>query len=168
MGRRLDGLMALSQAGSIKPSEEELSFAELASEAVDLVAGRLKEREIDVVIHQDLPTVHGDRERLVQVLQNLVDNAAKYMGSQAAPRIEIGANKSEIEKVFYVRDNGSGIALEDQRTIFDIFTRMSRDTEGTGIGLAHVQRVIEAHGGRIWVESEGSGKGSIFCFTLPP
>lgn len=163
MRGRLNSLMALSQAGALEFSAHELPFAELAGEAVDLVAGRLQEHDVEVVIRPNLPSVTGDRDRLVQVLQNLVENAAKYMGSQSQPRIEIGARGS----IFFVRDNGMGLAPENLEKVFALFTRLSKETEGAGIGLAHVRRVIEAHGGRIWVESDGLGQGATFCFTIP-
>lgn len=124
----------------------------------------------------NLPTVEGDPQRLLQVLQNLISNAMKFMGSQDRPRIELearregpdtgGPDPGDPDVVFYVRDNGVGIELHDRERIFGLFDKLNPEVEGSGIGLALVQRIVEAHGGRIWVESEGSGRGSTLCFTL--
>jgi two-component system, chemotaxis family, sensor kinase Cph1 len=106
---------------------------------------------------------------LTSVLQNLIDNAAKYMGSQTAPLIEIGQHAEDAEHgelIFYVKDNGMGIAPEYHEHVFGLFNKLDAKSEGTGVGLALVKRIIEVHGGRIWVESE-AGQGSTFYFTLP-
>jgi len=113
-----------------------------------------------------LPTIRGDRLRLVEVVQNLVDNAAKFMGSQIRPLIEIGAKTEGETHVFFVRDNGFGIDPKFHSKIFDLFNKLDPKVEGTGIGLALVKRILEVHGGRIWVVSK-PGKGSTFYFTLP-
>jgi len=142
-------------------------FDDLVRDALDTVHGQLQARHITVRSQPDLPSVHGDRQRLTEVLQNLIDNAVKYMGDQPDPRIEIGQRGAEDNKpIFYVKDNGIGIAPEYHERIFGLFNKLDARSEGTGVGLALVKRIIEFHGGRIWVESE-LGKGSIFYFTLP-
>jgi chemotaxis family two-component system sensor kinase Cph1 len=119
-----------------------------------------------VKLQPNLPDVYVDKPRLVEVLQNLLDNAAKYMGDQRDPHIEIGRCGEENGKpLFYVKDNGIGIAPEYRQRIFGLFNKLDARSEGTGIGLALARRIIEFHGGRIWVESK-MGKGSAFCFTL--
>jgi signal transduction histidine kinase len=122
---------------------------------------------INVNVESDLPVVSGDRPRLVEVMQNLIDNAAKFMGDQPKPLIEIGVRKQGNEHVFFVKDNGIGIEPAYRERVFGLFDKLDPHSEGTGVGLALVQRIVEVHGGRIWVESEGRGKGSMFCFTLP-
>jgi signal transduction histidine kinase len=122
---------------------------------------------VEVAVAPGLPTVTGDRPRLVQVVQNLIDNAVKFMGAQSAPRIEIGARQDGGETVFYVRDNGAGIDPRYHEKVFGLFDQLDHDAEGTGMGLSLAQRIVETHGGRIWVESEGQGHGSTFCFTIP-
>jgi signal transduction histidine kinase len=104
---------------------------------------------------------------VVEALQNLIDNAVKFMGDEPAPRVEIGAEPRATEVVLYVRDNGIGIEPRFHDRVFRIFERLDTSIEGTGIGLALVKRIVEHHGGRIWIESEGKGTGTRICFTLP-
>ena len=110
----------------------------------------------------------GDRSRLLEVWQNLIDNAAKFMGEQAEPHIEIGWEGTDDggSPIFFVRDNGMGVDPKFKDRIFGLFNKLDPRSEGTGIGLALIKRIIEFHGGRIWVESE-LGKGATFYFTLP-
>ncbi len=121
---------------------------------------------MSVVIAPDLPVVVGDRARLAQVFQNLIGNAIKYMGPQKTPRVEISSRRQGEDTVYTVRDNGVGIEPQHQAAVFDLFTRLETSVTGTGVGLALVKRIVESHSGRIWVESEGPGAGSTFCFTL--
>jgi len=163
----LNDLLELSRIGRLKNASVRVSFEDLAREAVELVQGRITERGVSIQIEAGLPAVLGDQPRLLEVLQNLIDNATKFMGSQTEPRIEIGKSGEEDGKsIFYVRDNGIGISSEYFERIFGLFNKLDVKSDGTGIGLALVKRIIEVHGGRIWVESE-LGKGSTFCFTLP-
>jgi signal transduction histidine kinase len=167
MQELLNDLLELSRIGRVVNERQEIPFEEVVRDALILVQGRLAERGVNVHIDANLPVVFGDRPRLVEVLQNLLDNAAKFMGSQSQPRIEIGQRGEENGfAVFFVRDNGIGIAAEHHERIFGLFNKLDVQSEGTGIGLALVKRIIEVHGGRIWVESE-AGKGATFLFTLP-
>ena len=148
---------------------ETVSFEGITQEAVNLVLGQIEARGVQVEIAPDLPFVYGDQTRLTQALQNLVDNAVKFMGDQPNPRVEIGQQGKDDNKnpIFYVRDNGIGIAPENQERVFELFNKLDLEATGTGIGLALVRRVVESHGGKIWVESEGTSKGSTFYFTIP-
>jgi signal transduction histidine kinase len=166
MQRLLDDLLALSRIGRVVQTPTVISLRALAHEAVMLVGGQIAARGVQVHIAPDLPDVRGDSPRLLEVLQNLVDNAVKFMGTQPAPRIDIGVRQDATERVYYVRDNGVGIDPRYHEQVFGLFERLAPEGEGTGIGLALVQRIIEVHGGRIWVESAGQGGGSTFCFTL--
>ena len=167
MQRLLNELLELSRIGRMKNESQPIRFGELAREVADLVDGRIMERGITVHIDENLPTVFGDRQRLMEVLQNLVDNAAKFMGDQKEPHIEIGQRGEEDGMpVLYVKDNGLGIPPEHYERVFGLFNKLNPMADGTGIGLAIVKRIIEVHGGRIWVQSE-VGMGSTFYFTLP-
>lgn len=115
-----------------------------------------------------MPRVHGDRTRLVEVYQNLIENALKFVDDPNDPRVEVGARQDKDEVLCWVRDNGIGIDARYGQKIFGLFERLDQRIPGTGVGLAVVKRVIEAHGGKIWVESAGAGRGSTFYFTLPP
>jgi len=170
MQRLLSDLLELSRIGRMKNESTIIPFDEIVREAVSLVEGRLSERKVSLQIEENLPAIYGDRPRLVEVLQNLLDNAAKFMGDQPEPRIDVGwvsdVTQSQ-SSTFFVRDNGMGIALEHFDRIFGLFNKLDPRSDGTGIGLALVKRIIEVHGGRIWVESE-AGHGTTFFFTLPP
>ena len=167
MQRLITELLELLSVGRIVNPFEEVSFRTLVDEAVDLVHERIVEQGIAVHIADDLPHIYGDHKRLVEILQNLIENSAKYMGNQPEPRIEIGQQVGgDNMPVFFVRDNGIGMEPRFKERIFDIFAKLDAQSEGTGIGLALVKRIVEVHGGRIWVESEGLGKGSTFYFTI--
>lgn len=163
----LDDLLELSRIGRLMNPPKTVPLDTVVREAVDLVAGQISARGVQVDIVPNLPVVCGDRPRLVEVLQNLLDNAIKFMGAQPEPRIEIGARQEAGETICYVKDNGVGIEPRYHHKIFGLFERLDQTVEGTGIGLALVKRIVEIHGGRIWVESAGQGQGSTFCFTLP-
>jgi PAS domain S-box-containing protein len=163
----LNELLELSRVGRLTNPYQQINFEELAYEMVELLYGRLHEKEIQVHIQRHLPQVYGDRQRLSEVLQNLIDNAAKFMGNQPKPRIEVGQQGfKDALPIFYVKDNGIGIDPTHQDRIFGLFNKLDAKSDGTGIGLTLVKRIIEVHGGSIWVQSE-AGHGSTFFFTLP-
>jgi len=167
MTRLLNDLLALSRIGRMinEPSTNDMN--RLVKECLEQLAGLLKQKQVEVVLQSELPVTRGDAERLSAVLQNLIENAIKYMGEQAQPRIEIGTRWNGTETVFFVSDNGKGIEPLHHEKVFGLFNKLDAGSEGTGVGLALVTRIIEIHGGRVWVESEGVGQGSRFCFTLP-
>lgn len=163
----LSELLELSRIGRVVNPPQAVPFEELAHDALGLVQGRIEARKIEVIIQPDLPSIYGDRQRLTEVLQNLLDNSAKFMGDQPNPKIEVGGQGEENGMpIFFVRDNGIGIPSGFQERIFGIFDKLDPKSEGSGVGLAIVKRIIEVHGGRIWVQSE-AGEGCTFFFTLP-
>jgi len=165
MQRLLDELLELSRIGRIVNSPKDVPFGELVKETLELVEGQLRERHIQVRVEAKFPIVHVDRVRMIEVIQNLIVNAVKFMGEQTSPVIEIGSRVEDGKTVFFVKDNGMGIAPEFHERIFGLFNKLDSLTDGTGIGLALVKRIIEVHGGKIWVQSE-PGKGATFLFAL--
>lgn len=167
MKRFLDELTELSRMGRIINSPEGVQLSGLAREAAGLLEETLAARGAEVVIDPDLPSVCGDRARLLEVYHQLLDNAVRNLNGQETPRIEVGGRRDGDEILCWVRDNGAGIDRRFHERIFGLFEKLDPQAEGSGIGLAVVKRIVEVHGGRIWVESEGAGTGSSFFFTFP-
>ncbi|MEP7135446.1 MAG: ATP-binding protein [Chloroflexota bacterium] len=166
MGKFVDELLDLSRVGRITNPPTDVAFDVIVQDALKAAEGILNAQQVKVKSVAILPFVHVDRTRVVQVMQNLIANAVKFMGDQPQPVIKIGFEEINGEHIFSVSDNGIGIKKEDQERIFELFNKLDPNTDGIGIGLGLVKRIIEVHGGRIWVESEGKDKGSTFKFTL--
>ena len=137
MQRLLNELLELSRIGRLMNPPENIAFGDLIQEVLKLMEGRLQERNIEVKIQDDLPVVFGDSQRLLEVIQNLLDNAVKFMGTQPKPVIEIGTQGEENGMpVIYVRDNGIGIAPEHHERIFGLIQQIKskrrRHRGGTG------------------------------------
>lgn len=167
MAQLLNELLELSRIGRQMNAPETCQLDDLVREAVERISIQIGEKEIEMQIASDMPAVDGDPGRLLELFQNLVDNAVKFMGDQESPRIEIGAQRENDQVHCFVRDNGIGIAPEYHGRVFDLFDRLDAKVDGTGVGLALVKRIVEVHGGRIWIESDGESRGSSFHFTLP-
>jgi PAS domain S-box-containing protein len=165
----LSDLLELSRVGRLMNPPENVSFAEIAKEALERVRGRIEANHIEVVVQENLPVICGDKIRLVEIVQNLLDNAAKFSTGQSNPRVEIGTAGTDESHmlILFVCDNGIGIDSQFHERIFGLFNKLNPQIDGTGIGLTLVKRIVEIHGGRIWVKSE-PGKGASFYFTLPP
>lgn len=161
----LDEVLALSRVGRVENTPQTVAFASLVEEALELNNGRIQQGNVRIEVAPDLPSVTVDRARIIEVLQNLIDNATKFMGDQTAPEIRIGALHEGAETRFFVKDNGVGLEAKYHQRIFGLFDKLNPKSEGSGAGLAIVKRIIELQGGRIWVESAGSG-GATFWFTL--
>jgi signal transduction histidine kinase len=161
----INDLLAYSRVGiqgkPFKPTDGEA----VLKMAVDNLARSIAQSGV-IITHEPLPTICGDEVQLIQLFQNLIANAVKFHG-QEPPRVHISARRQDGEWVFAVRDNGIGIAPEQQKRIFSIFQRLHHRSEypGTGIGLAICKKIVERHGGKIWVESE-VGRGATFYFTV--
>jgi len=168
MGDMIDDLLAFSRVGQAEMQKTECNLNQLAQETLrDFQAGT-KERNISWKIHP-LPSVRGDHALLRLVLVNLISNAVKFTGTRTEAIIEIGCVPSgDGETVIFIRDNGAGFDPEYAGKLFGVFQRLhSRDEfEGTGIGLANVQRIIHRHGGRVWAEGVVDG-GATFYFSIP-
>ena len=161
----IDDLLEYSRVGRSQKPFRLTDCNHAIKQTVANLQGAIRDTEA-VVTYSDLPTVIGDTSQLVQLFQNLIGNAIKYR-RDAPPAVHITACKQEENWLFSISDNGIGIAPQHQERIFQIFQRLhtQREYSGTGIGLAICQKIVERHGGCIWVESE-PGKGSTFYFTL--
>jgi len=162
----LDELLELSRIGRMINPSEDIPFEDIVREALENVEGRLKENKVEVQVGSGLPIIEGDRARLVEVMQNLLDNAAKFTRGNTNPLIEVGCHQEGEMQIFFVKDNGIGIEPQYHDKVFDLFDKLDPNSEGTGIGLALVKRIVNVHDGEIWVESKGKDKGTTFCFTL--
>ena len=167
MDALLGELLELSRIGRIINPAIEIDTIRLIRDAIESVDSRIRSSNVTIKVADELPSLYGDQTRLREVFENLLDNAAKYMGEQVDPTIEIGVQTDGDETIFFVKDNGLGIEKQYLEKIFGLFEKLNPSIQGTGIGLALVKRIIETHGGRVWVESEGLGKGSTFYFTIP-
>ena len=165
----INDLLELSRIGRLSETKTRFPFSEIVGGAIGTLQPLIETRGVAVTVDENLPVVYGERKRLVQVMDNLLSNAVKYIGMEnPAPHIHIGTTKRDGRKAFFVRDNGIGIEPIYFEKVFQIFQRLPSAVkvgEGTGIGLTIVQRIIEHHGGRVWLTSEPR-KGSTFFFTL--
>jgi PAS domain S-box-containing protein len=165
----IDGLLALSRAGRVIGTPRAFSWEEAVRTVLGDLSGLIQRRRASVRVESPLPPAAGDPERIVQLLTNLVSNGLKYNNNEL-PEVVIGSSGSRDDGslTYFVRDNGIGIAPQYHAQVFRIFRRLHRreEIDGTGAGLAICKKIVEAHGGRIWVESE-VGRGAAFFFTLP-
>ena len=164
----IDDLLAFSRIGQSEMQKTEVNLDELVRETLGDFQAETKERNIVWKIHP-LPAVRADRALLRLVLVNLISNAVKFTGARAEAKIEIGcAPAGNGETVIFIRDNGAGFDPQYAGKLFGVFQRLhSQDEfEGTGIGLANVQRIIHRHGGRAWAEGVVDG-GATFYFSIP-
>jgi light-regulated signal transduction histidine kinase (bacteriophytochrome) len=162
----VNDLLNFSRAGTQQINLKPTAFDGIARRAIENLDAAIRECGGQVNV-DPLPTVPADHTQMVQLLQNLIGNAVKYHG-EAPPVVHVSADQQDGHVRFSVRDNGIGIAEEYAEEIFKIFKRLHSDSEfpGTGIGLATCQKIVERHGGKIWVESQ-PGQGSVFFFTIP-
>jgi PAS domain S-box-containing protein len=171
MGQRLEELVRLARAAQPAGEMTDVALQDVVADALDLVAGQVATGNVAVDVTPQPVVLRGDRERLVEVFQNLLDNATKFMGDQAAPRIQVGvepcADPGRV--VVTVQDNGRGLTPGREAVLFESHRQPSTGggVKGCGLGLAIARRLVEAHGGRIWAESAGLGSGTTFKMALP-
>ncbi|MCE5326556.1 MAG: PAS domain-containing protein [Planctomycetaceae bacterium] len=168
MGCLINDLLAYSRVGHKTEGFRPVDVQEVLDYALSNLKARI-DGSGAVITHDPLPDIEAERLLLTQLLQNLISNAIKYRSPQVRPEIHVGASREQGQWVFSVRDNGVGIAAADHERIFAVFQRahqMADAVEGTGIGLAICKKIVDYHGGRIWVQSQ-PGQGSTFFFTIP-
>ena len=182
MDTLIASLLELSRIGKVVGTVKEVNVVALLKEIRGALAVRPEEAGAEFVVQEPLPTVHADRDRIRQVFINLIDNAVKFRSAERALHIEVGCRQEGDFYCFHVADNGIGLASQYHEQIFSPFRKLHLEIEGVGIGLALVKKIVEHHGGRVWVESpsaeftpsqaEGPGAGreragATFYFTLP-
>lgn len=167
MAQLLHDLLELARVGRVVNPAQQVPVTDLVREALELTAGPIRARGVHVEFQPGTENFFGDRCRLIEVVQNLIDNAVKYMGDQTNPCIEIRTTRRDDQLTCRIRDNGIGINPRYQDRVFKLFEQIDPNAEGSGVGLTLVKRIVEWHGGSIWVESDGEGCGTTFCFTIP-
>lgn len=163
----IEDITEIARLGKIENKKEVLDAKEIIQTAGNMAIGRFREQKAELIIGDALPTIYGDRNRFIQVFENLIDNAIKYMGDQKNPLVEIKSIVSKDTHKFLVIDNGSGMDAKSLNKLFTPFQRFDSKTQGTGLGLYMIKKIIESHNGNISAESEGKGKGTTFVITLP-
>ena len=166
MGQLVDDLLAFSRLGRQALRTQRVNTRTIVDRALAVLAPSVEKRTDEPII-SDLPDCDADPNLLEQVFVNLLSNAFKYSKNKPAARIEVGARESAEGTVFLVRDNGAGFDMQYADKLFGVFQRLhkSQEYEGTGVGLAIVQRIVERHGGRVWAEAK-IDQGATFYFTL--
>lgn len=167
MGNLIADITEMAKIGKVENKNEFLDTKEVIDFAKSLVNAQLKAKDIDLKISENLPEIYGDKNRMIQVFGNLMDNAIKYMGNQKKPVIKIETIKIGEEVQFQVIDNGSGMDKKSLEKLFSPFERFHPDTNGTGLGLYMIKQIIESHGGQIKADSPGKEMGTVFFITLP-
>lgn len=167
MGTLVDDLLTFTHIGRIEPKKEPVDMTRMTRWVIDEFKSDMDLEKVEFIVTL-LPLAEADANLMKQVLINLISNAIKYSSQCAHPVIEIGTTRQNEEDVYFVRDNGIGFDMRYADKLFGVFQRLHNDEkyEGTGIGLATVQRIITAHRGRVWAEAQ-VGKGATFFFTLP-
>ena len=168
MGQMVQSLLDLSRSGRAVETFSRLDMEEAVRDALEPLRNSF-DGSVELEVDDGLGHAFGDRGRILQVLQNLIVNAVKFRRPGASVRVHIGRRPSESANcsVFFVADDGRGLALEDRERIFEPYGRLDSDVAGTGFGLALVKKIVEVHGGEVWAESDGPGTGATFCFSLP-
>jgi len=167
MGQLIDDLLMFSRLGKQEIRTSDISMEKLVANSFKELVTHLPERKIELNI-KILPSSRGDPSMIRQVFTNLLSNAIKFTKPKGEAIIEVGGSNEGDENVYYVKDNGVGFDMQYVNKLFGVFQRLhsSEEFEGTGVGLAIVQRIIHRHGGRVWAEGK-VGEGAAFYFTLP-
>lgn len=167
MSDLLNDLVVLNRIGRMTGEKQYVKIYEIVQKCIRQYSGRIKEKSIQVSISENLPEVKGYPGELIELYNNLLDNAVKFSENQKAAKIEIGFCKTDSQIILFVKDNGRGFESRYSERIFGLFNKLDSSTRGTGAGLALAKRIIEHHGGWIRAQSEGPGKGTMVFFSIP-
>ncbi len=167
MSQLVDDLLALSRLGRQQIRKSAINLTAMTNQVFRPLQSQEPERNLQLTIG-DLPEAFGDHNLIKQVMINLLGNAVKYSKTRTTTEIEVGGWSAGGENIYYVKDNGVGFDERYAQNLFVAFQRLHRgpEYEGTGVGLAIVQRIIQRHGGRVWAEGQ-VGAGATFYFSLP-
>ena len=168
MGQLINDLLAFSRLSRQPLSKVPVDIGELAASVMDELRQTATGRDIVFQLQPGMPPAEGDPTLLREVLTNLLSNAVKFTRGREYSTVEVGGYADEQSTTYYVRDNGAGFDMRYASKLFGVFQRLhtNEDFEGTGVGLALVQRIISRHGGRVWGEGQVNG-GATFFFSLP-
>ena len=166
MGVLIDDLLTFSRLSRQSVNRQTVNSTRIVNEVWDELKPQREGRQIEIKIG-DLPACHGDAALLKQIWVNLISNAVKYTRGREPAIVEVGCARENGAEVFFVRDNGAGFDMKYADKLFGVFQRLHRadEFEGTGVGLAIVQRIVHRHGGRVWAEAEVN-RGATFYFTI--
>lgn len=167
MGMLIDDLLAFSRMGRLEKKESKFDMEQLFRDVFYDLTQSEEKNSIDFIVNP-LPELKADREMMKHVISNLLGNAVKFSSEREEVKIEVGAEKNKKGTTYYIKDNGVGFEMEYADKLFGIFQRLHSDDEfeGTGVGLAIVQRIIHRHNGTVWAEA-ALGKGATFYFSIP-
>ena len=169
MRHMIDKTLELSMIGKFVSPPKNIPYKNIVKEAIDFMNGEIVKNDVEISLNNNLPIVCVDKIRVREILTNLIGNSIKYSKKNEKPMIEIGHEmnaKSNGYAVFYIKDNGIGISNKNQKHVFELFYRINNDNAGSGAGMAIVQKIVESHGGKVWIESE-IDKGTTIFYTLP-
>ncbi|WP_282117305.1 ligand-binding sensor domain-containing protein [Cellulophaga baltica] len=167
MNNLIGDITKIAKIGKIENQNEILDVNEIVALSTTLVKGKLKVAKVKLIVEKNLPSIYGDRNRIIQVFGNLLDNAIKYMGEQKEPVVHIKAQENADNIQFSISDNGSGMDEKSLKKLFSPFERFHANVKGTGLGLYMIKQIIESHNGTIYAKSEGTGKGTTFYVEIP-
>ncbi len=176
MNKKIHQVMNVLKAGKVEYNLRDNDSGTIVKDVIGNLQSKILENKIKIILHDNLPNIYCDKERMKDVFANLLTNAIKFVGSNKhiqtsgeTGKIIIGCEKNEKHYKFFIEDTGIGIQKDYQEQIFKIFTRLNDiDVEGSGVGLSIVKKIVEQHNGDVWVESPvRDGRGSRFYFTIP-
>lgn len=167
MRHLLNDLLDLARIGHLTNQPDRIDVIDIIHDSLEVLAITIEQYKVEITYDKTFPEIFADHQQLLEVFVNLIDNAIKYSKDRNPPKIHIGVIYEDNQPVLYVRDNGIGIEQAYFDKIFGLFNKLSANTEGTGVGLALVKRIVEFHKGSVWVDSGGADKGTTFYFTLP-
>ena len=167
MNELISDITEIARLGKIENKNELLNTNEILNLSRNLIKSKLQKENIELTVAENLPEIFGDRNRMIQVFSNFLDNAIKYMGDQPNPKITVSFEDNGDNTIFLVSDNGSGMDEHALKKLFTPFERFHDNVKGTGLGLYMVKQIAISHDGTITATSKGKEQGSTFKFILP-